>query len=278
MKKKNRLNFGWLVITLGLVAAIGFGFGPAFAQDRTQDEALIMGEDFQDPDIPEEGDGQFGQNIQATWLGVWDFQPQDSRRSEREYFSDRETCIYNGEPDAVLHAPIRLPSGARLQSARLWHYDGLATERNILAIYRAYPNNGQTTVCLAASTNGFSGGYDFGPNVTCNHTISNGGQWYGAQIELGQGAGDGDAMCLLGVRLLWYRQVRAGLPNPFLDIGGLNARFQNAIKALAASGITGGCSTFPPLYCPDAPVNRGQMAVFIAEALGLYWADRKSVV
>ena len=73
----------------------------------------------------------------------------------------------------------------------------------------------------------------------------------------------------MGVRLFWHRQVRTGLANPFIDIGGLNARFQNAIKALYASGITRGTS--PNTYSPYSNVTRGEMAVFLAEALGLYW-------
>jgi hypothetical protein len=37
-----------------------------------------------------------------------------------------------------------------------------------------------------------------------------------------------------------------------------------------ASGITAGCSA--TLYCPDAPLTRGQMAVFLSKALGLHFA------
>ena len=40
------------------------------------------------------------------------------------------------------------------------------------------------------------------------------------------------------------------------------------IEALKASGITGGCGTGTN-YCPGDPVTRGQMAVFLARALGL---------
>lgn len=39
------------------------------------------------------------------------------------------------------------------------------------------------------------------------------------------------------------------------------------IEALADSGITGGCGTEPPLYCPDDPVSRAQMAIFLLKAL-----------
>jgi len=43
--------------------------------------------------------------------------------------------------------------------------------------------------------------------------------------------------------------------------------FFQFIEALAKSGITGGCGNGN--YCPDNPVTRGQMAVFLAKALGL---------
>jgi hypothetical protein len=47
--------------------------------------------------------------------------------------------------------------------------------------------------------------------------------------------------------------------------------FFQYIEALAGSGITGGCGNGN--YCPDNPVTRGQMAVFLAKALGLNFPD-----
>jgi parallel beta-helix repeat protein len=44
--------------------------------------------------------------------------------------------------------------------------------------------------------------------------------------------------------------------------------FYNFIDRLAELGITLGCSTSPPLYCPTAPVLREQMAAFILRGLG----------
>ena len=35
------------------------------------------------------------------------------------------------------------------------------------------------------------------------------------------------------------------------------------IEALVEAGITGGCGTNPPAYCPDESVSRAQMAVFL---------------
>jgi hypothetical protein len=45
--------------------------------------------------------------------------------------------------------------------------------------------------------------------------------------------------------------------------------FFQYIEALYKSGITGGCGSGN--YCPDAPLTRGQMAVFLSKALGLQW-------
>ena len=43
------------------------------------------------------------------------------------------------------------------------------------------------------------------------------------------------------------------------------------IEALAASGITSGCGGGN--YCPDNPLTRRQMAVFLSKALGLHWPN-----
>jgi len=51
----------------------------------------------------------------------------------------------------------------------------------------------------------------------------------------------------------------------FADTGG--DTHEAAIDALAAAGITSGCSTDPLKYCPDRPVARAQMATFLHRAI-----------
>jgi hypothetical protein len=66
-------------------------------------------------------------------------------------------------------------------------------------------------------------------------------------------------------------RVSAAPTSPtFNDVPVSDPAFQY-IEALAASGITAGCG--PAVYCPEAPLTRRQMAVFIAKALGLDWPD-----
>ena len=70
-------------------------------------------------------------------------------------------------------------------------------------------------------------------------------------------------------RVLWRRQVS---PDPafatFADVplGHPQHRF---VEAMTSAGLTGGCGGGN--YCPDAPVTRGQLAVFLSAALGLHW-------
>jgi hypothetical protein len=73
----------------------------------------------------------------------------------------------------------------------------------------------------------------------------------------------------LGWVEVWWRRSVSPAPEvaTFNDVPTSHVFFQ-FIEALAASGITGGCGGGN--YCPDTPVTRGQMAVFLAKALGLH--------
>ena len=41
------------------------------------------------------------------------------------------------------------------------------------------------------------------------------------------------------------------------------------VEALVRERISTGCQANPPLYCPERPVTRGQMAVFLCRAFGI---------
>ncbi len=79
------------------------------------------------------------------------------------------------------------------------------------------------------------------------------------------------AVRLHSIRVFYKLQVS---PAPgsatFADVP-LDHPFHRFIEALAASGITGGCGGGN--YCPDVPLTRGQMAVFLAVALGLHFPN-----
>ena len=70
------------------------------------------------------------------------------------------------------------------------------------------------------------------------------------------------------VRLNWNLQpvqCAVGGTNPFNDVAG-SAWYRNAVLWLVQQGVTTGTS--PGRYSPDAPVTRGQMAVFLWRTAG----------
>jgi hypothetical protein len=73
------------------------------------------------------------------------------------------------------------------------------------------------------------------------------------------------------VMIAWKRQISPAPSNAtFGDVPASDFGFQ-FVEALAASGISGGCGGGN--YCPDSPVTRRQMAIFLAKALGLNWPN-----
>lgn len=71
------------------------------------------------------------------------------------------------------------------------------------------------------------------------------------------------------VNVYYQRQVSAPPPgNTFADVP-VTHPFYRHVEALVGAGITSGCGGGN--FCPDSPVTRGQMASFLARALGLHW-------
>jgi glucose/arabinose dehydrogenase len=60
-------------------------------------------------------------------------------------------------------------------------------------------------------------------------------------------------------------QPPAATGTMFTDVAATD-QFAEWIEQLAREGITGGCSTNPPRYCPGAGATRGEMAVFLLRA------------
>lgn len=56
-------------------------------------------------------------------------------------------------------------------------------------------------------------------------------------------------------------------PDPNFSDVPHDAWYAPDVAKIAAVGITAGCTTDPPGYCPERPVTRGEMAVFIHRAL-----------
>ena len=129
-------------------------------------------------------------------------------------------------------------------------------------------STGLSTSSLLASftTSGTPGvGFDFlQPAVPETITTTDGiQQLFNYYIAADVGGDTSFAGCWV-----WYkRQVAPGPSSAsFADVPTTSPYFK-FIEALSAAGVVGGCGSGN--YCPNSPVNRGQMAVFLASALGM---------
>jgi hypothetical protein len=172
-------------------------------------------------------------------------------------------------------APVSLPTGTALDYIDLYYAD--FSQRQTCAELFAYTGptllgdppgeSGIGSVCSP----GLNGGYGYAIE-TIGGTIDN-SAWFsgGAQYAVSVSASGSpiDTGGFKGVTIWWHREVS---PSPFTatfnDVPTNHPQFQ-FIEALAESAITVGCGGGN--YCPDSPLTRGQMAVFLSKALGLYW-------
>jgi hypothetical protein len=244
MEEKRRLPFVWLIIMLGSAALIGLCFTPVLAEES------------------------FGTNSQTTWIPAVDFTPRDSS-TIYEYWGLGYRYLTNG---TNMDAGIRLPSGALLISARLFYYDndsGLDPGLRIIRI-NENPPDPATVLCILTPDSG-TPGYDDSDSgcSSIDEEIDNFDKTYIARVFVNGAAGDD--LRFKGVRLEWSRQISpAPATATFNDVPPGSFGFQQ-IEALADSGITGGCGG--DNFCPNNPLTRAQMAVFLAKALGLYFQD-----
>jgi hypothetical protein len=71
---------------------------------------------------------------------------------------------------------------------------------------------------------------------------------------------------LIGLTMCLGGTVEDGAGATFEDVSSSYWSFV-PIETLAASGITRGCSATPPLFCPEMPVLRSEMAVFLERSM-----------
>jgi hypothetical protein len=170
------------------------------------------------------------------------------------------------------HAPVTVPSGAQIVYLELDFWDASATEavggylvecNSLATSCTGYPNP------FLTSGAAFDGG---AARVTADVTadgifVDNRNHHYNLVTYMDGGGSEHLAGWVIGYQL---RVSDPPATASFNDVPTDHPFFQ-FVEALAASGITAGCGAAPPLYCPDAPLTRGQMAVFLAKALGLHF-------
>ena len=130
----------------------------------------------------------------------------------------------------------------------------------------------QVRVCpQGASCGGIAGVSTFPGCVTstgADHTVQNAAEYYPIFVTIH------DATASVAVRAVRIRyQLQLSEPP---DVSSFDDVEQDdpdrpAIEAMVAAGVATGCGN--ENFCPDNPVTRAQLAVYLARALGLHWGD-----
>ena len=200
------------------------------------------------------------------------FQP---RRSATQYAPELSTgYIYRNAAGGGewFWAPLVLPAGAEIQGMRLFFYDNNAGQdvRSFITRYYGDTTPGGESFTGPKSSGNIGYGSEFsGLNITIDYRDGLGGdeQCWVVYVALGS-ATDGSTK-FRGVRLFYYLQISAEPATAtFNDVPVGAFGFQH-VEALNASGITAGCGGGN--FCPNDPLTRVQMAIFLAKALGLHW-------
>jgi hypothetical protein len=169
-------------------------------------------------------------------------------------------------------ADVFLPAGALVEGVTRYLYDDNASGymqiqflRNDFDAFTADVLYDYSTD--QAGTPGWANSYAVLPGG--DHTVDNDRAGY--RVCIFQWFETGSTMGHRGF-VVWYKlQVS---PKPvsasFGDVP-TNHPFFQYVEALVDAGITGGCGGGN--YCPDDPITRGQMAVFLSAALGLHWPN-----
>jgi hypothetical protein len=123
-----------------------------------------------------------------------------------------------------------------------------------------WPLNVQTTGTPGCASFPFAPFWTFG--------IDNQANAYLVRVCL-PGGSAGSSVRFKAVRVSYHLHVSpAPASATFGDVPTDHWAFQH-VEALVASGITAGCGGGN--YCPEQPLTRAQMAVFLAKGLGLHW-------
>jgi hypothetical protein len=178
-------------------------------------------------------------------------------------------CRFRTGGGAFFEAPLHLPTGTSIEAIEVRFCDSSPTD-----YFRVYltTNTKSGTIAHAIvvdSTNAEAPGcVNSKISFASPLTVDNGTSTYSLQAQL-NATGTPQAICAAWV--YYKRQVSpAPATATFGDVPVSHA-FHQFVEALAAAGISGGCGSGN--FCPDAPLTRGQMAVFLSVALGLHWPN-----
>jgi hypothetical protein len=203
-------------------------------------------------------------------IGASEFSLIDTSNGEKyndEAFDGGPYQRYGSGSQGLFVASPHLPSGALVVYLELDYCDEDPVDdvSATVSLCDALGNCSGGGV-VSSSGNGTPCGFVSKDVSSLNIQVDNYRNQVTAQVLTGSGT---SATRFSGVILGYKLQVSPAPVFPdFNDVPTSHPFFQ-FVEALYASGITAGCGSGN--YCPDAPLTRGQMAVFLSKALGLQW-------
>lgn len=164
----------------------------------------------------------------------------------------------------IFEANLQVPEGVMIDYVVMSFCKGAGS---VGIVFGAGDNNSDfADVSLPAD----SGCYAVLSPALSHQTSANSGHIFELFVNWFDSPIDGSVSLTRG-EVWWHRTVSPGpVVADFGDVPTSDPRY-NFIEAIFKAGITVGCGSGN--YCPDAPLTRGQMAVFLAKALGLYWPN-----
>lgn len=215
----------------------------------------------------------FGRVGQYTTIAAKAFVGRENIGGSYQYSGGDHSCCDNLSlkgTEKYADTQLQLPHGALFHGLRFYAYDtNVASNLGFVMFRRCYDLSGaQTdyTVLLSPpnlSTSGSGGAQSQYYDLPTSITIDNHACVYTIRAAFDATTG----LTLHMLRAFWERQISpAPASARFTDVP-IAHQFFREIEALAGANITGGCTSTQ--YCSDQPVTRGQMAAFLARALGL---------
>lgn len=217
------------------------------------------------PARPRRGDPRaYGTNWTVNRIGSAQFVPSQSGTG----YAYEGTALYSTAPNGYFRAAAHVPSGAFLEYiyldycanviggdvwAFLWSCDH---DDPFSCTQLAFLPSVTQTVCTAVYQ-------DLSPK---NYTVNNNTKDLYVEVVTKGGYLDSS---FTGVSIYYQLQVSpAPATATFADVPTSYVYFR-AIEALAKAGVTSGCGGGN--FCPNQSLTRGEMAKFLAVALGLAW-------
>jgi hypothetical protein len=168
----------------------------------------------------------------------------------------------------IFYTPVHVPSGVEIDFITLNYCDN-SPGTLTLTMFDSFGDNQFATIGSFVAPNRTGCGYAISPELNYQYDANSG---HLLSFYVFQTGGLDGSVSFRGAEVHYRRKVApapgsATFPN---DVPTNHPQFR-FVEALAASGVTGGCG--PNAYCPDQAVTRGQMAVFLAVALGLHFPN-----